>query len=181
MDIISQDFAIAYPSLVKTETLQSDTNVGFTDRNKKVITTNKTFLDGTIAYTKGNGKLSWHTAHEYMHLVQYQIMMKEWTGGYYSTITKARNDFNRGTGIWKGLLIKCNNKANKLEGTKKTIYERLNSISLYANPKNTFINPQKSWLEGHCETVGRYIQSGKDSNDIFGKLVYDETIRRFTI
>lgn len=87
------------------------------------------------------------------------------------------NDRKKGTKLIKSILVDANKKANEIEGVKKTVYERLQSVSSYANPKNTFLG--SSWREGHSEVMGKYIQSHKSSSDIFGKLVYNETLRRF--
>ena len=145
--------------------------------NGQTLVVGKDFIEGKISYGKGNGSLSWHSAHEYAHQIQNKLMIKAWKNGEYPNINKFRTDVRSGTTISKSILLDANQKANKIEGVNKTVYERLQSISNYANPKNKWA--KATWREGHSETMGKYIQSKKDKSDVFGRLVYEETLRRY--
>ena len=149
--------------------------VGYSQGGRLIV--GKDYIEGKETYGKGNGSLSWHSAHEYAHQIQNRMMIKAWKDGKYPDIRKFQNDVKSGTTISKSILLDANAKANKIEGVNKTVYERLQSISNYANPKNKWM--QSTWREGHSEAIGKYIQSKKSKSDVFGRLVYEETLRRY--
>lgn len=149
--------------------------VGYSRGGRLIV--GKDYIEGKEVYGKGNGSLSWHSAHEYAHQIQNRLMIKAYKNGEYPSIDKFRTDVNSGTTISKSILLDANAKANKIEGVNKTVYERLQSISNYANPKNKWA--KATWREGHSETMGKYIQSKRDKSDVFGRLVYEETLRRY--
>ena len=67
--------------------------------------------------------------------------------------------------------------ANKIDGTKGGVYDRLEAINRNANPKNKRIG--SNWREAHSETIGKYIQSGKSPSDTFGRILYNMTLQEF--
>ena len=170
---LSKDFPLDSLDIMVGKT-GKDT-VGYSDG--KTLVVNKAFMEGAEVYGKGNGSLSWHSAHEYAHQIQNKLMIKAWKNGEYPNINKLRTDVRSGTTISKSILLDANQKANKIEGVNKTVYERLQNISNYANPKNKWA--KATWREGHSETIGKYIQNKKNKSDIFGRLVYEETLRRY--
>ena len=74
-------------------------------------------------------------------------------------------------------MLDANKKANKIEGTNKTVYDRLQGISDYANPKNKWAH--SDWREAHSEAIGKFIQGHKNSSDVFGRLVYEGTLSKY--
>lgn len=149
--------------------------VGYSDRGKLAIS--EEYITGRQQYTKGNGSLAWHSAHELAHQIQDRIIQRAMVKGEYKDGSKLRGDVQRGTGKIKSILLEANKQANKIEGVNKTIYERLQAVSNYANPKNTYMG--STWREGHSEVIGKYIQSNRSKSDTFGRLVYEETLRRY--
>lgn len=146
-----------------------------TKKGKIVIS--EDFITGKESYHKGS--LAWHSAHEYAHQIQDALMSKAWKRGDYPNLKKFMTDTSNGTTVSKSILLDANKKANKIEGVNKTVYERLQSISDYANPKNKWA--KSTWREGHSETIGKYVHNKKNKSDVFGRIVYEETLRRYKL
>lgn len=159
---------------VEIEKMKS-TWIGYSTSGKLAI--NEDVITGKSSYSKGNGSLAWHSAHELAHQIQDRIIERAMIKGEYANVSKFHGDRKNGSVTIKKILVDANKKANKIEGVNKTVYDRLQSISSYANPKNKYTG--STWREGHSEAIGKYIQSHRSSSDTFGRLVYEETLRRY--
>lgn len=90
--------------------------------------------------------------------------------GEYDGIADYVKDHNKGGKTVKALLNSATKTANMATGQKLTNKAYLQQVSSYAVLGRANKN---SHHEGMAEAIGKYIQGGKNSNDHYGKAVYD--------
>ena len=177
LDEISKDFDMFKVSELSVEVGRTDHGIVGYSTTKGKLVVGEDAINGRIPYSKGNGSLSWHSAHEYAHQIQDRIIERAAIRGEYKDAHRAFSDRRNGTVTIKKILLDANAKANKIEGVKKSVYDRLQGISSYANPKNKWAH--SNWREAHSEAMGKYIQGHKSGSDVFGRLVYEGTLNKY--
>lgn len=169
MRTVLDDFPIISNYSIEIENLGAG-NVGYSQYGLKRIVVNSTFLKQGSVYNKGDGKLSWHSAHETVHHVVSRIMERRALKGDYDNPFDFYADKDKGRFTSKGILANATKIANKQTNQKLSTKAYLEKISYYA-PLSSY--NKRSHREGVAEAVGKYIQGGKNNNDVFGKAVYD--------
>ncbi len=177
LDMMSDDFKLSRPISIKKDYLNDDGNVGYSkgDTNGGQMVINHKYISGELPYSKGNGEISWHSAHEYAHQIQYEMIMKNINNHVYQNWSDPYSDINTGKITFKKMIMEAHKQAKKIDHSKGTIYDRLESINPYANPKNR----GSSWREAHSEAIGKYIQSKKNPSDTFGRILYNMTLQEY--
>ena len=112
IDTISDDFELEKGFTITHEDIVKKTGragakyiVGYSNYDDGKLVINDPWAEGRYKYGKGNGDLSWHSAHEYSHQIQSQMMKKKDNAGGYASRYDYVDDINEGIFTFKPMIM----------------------------------------------------------------------------